>query len=247
MAKRLNQVLATEKGTKTRIYAEFTELHKATQKQELFEGHLKTYKPLVEDDPNARIPPQAKKVQLIAREALATAAKQLTELFDVTATKDWANLQAKSDVVVDGQVLLKDVPATYLLFLDKQLSDLMKFVSSICELDPGVDWRADPATGQYRGDPVHTQRTEKKQRAIVLYDATEHHPAQTQLITEDQVVGYWESTRFSGAIGKDDKQRILDRVRKLADAVKEALEKANMVEVTEQRPGATVFAYLFGG
>jgi hypothetical protein len=34
----------------------------------------------------------------------------------------------------------------------------------------------------------------------VLYDATEHHPAQTQLISEDVIVGWWETVKHSGAI-----------------------------------------------
>ena len=42
MAK-LNQVLAIEKGIKTRVYAEFTELHQATQKPALMNGFHKAY------------------------------------------------------------------------------------------------------------------------------------------------------------------------------------------------------------
>ena len=42
------------------------------------------------------------KVEEILREMAAT----VTRLFDVTATKDWANCHAKADVTVDGQPLL---------------------------------------------------------------------------------------------------------------------------------------------
>ncbi len=40
---RLNQIIAIEKGIKSRAYAELTELHKAAQKPDLFHGFVKTY------------------------------------------------------------------------------------------------------------------------------------------------------------------------------------------------------------
>ena len=129
----------------------------------------------------------------------ASALRALAELFDITATKDWANCSARATVVVDGKPLLEDVPATYLLFLEKQLSDLRTFIDKMVELDAGEDWLEDPSTGMYRTEAIKTQRTKKVQRPIVLYDATEHHPAQTQLITEDVVAGYWNTVKYSGA------------------------------------------------
>ena len=242
MAK-LNQILAIEKGLKTRVYAEFTELHNATQKPGLMNGFHKAYQP--RDEEGETYPPESQKVQHNAAEVFERVATILTELFDITATKDWANCHAKADVVVDGQVLLKDVPATYILFLDKQLSDLMKFVSSICELDPGVDWRADPATGQYRTEPQATQRTKKVQRPIVLYDATEHHPAQTQLITEDVIAGQWVTIKHSGALPAPRKKLLLARIERLSNAVKYAREQANAIEAPDQKLAKDVFAYLF--
>lgn len=41
-------------------------------------------------------------------------------MFDVVATQDFANCQAKADVMVEGRVLIKDAPVTHLLFLEKQ-------------------------------------------------------------------------------------------------------------------------------
>ena len=109
MAK-LNQILAIEKGLKTRVYAEFTELHNATQKPGLMNGFHKAYQP--RDEEGETYPPESQKVQHNASEVFERVAAILTELFDITATKDWANCHAKADVVIDGRVLLKDVPAT---------------------------------------------------------------------------------------------------------------------------------------
>jgi hypothetical protein len=240
---KLNQILAIEKGVKTRVYADFTDLHNATQKPALMNGFTKTYQPRDED--GETYPPESQKVQYEHQSVFDRVATGLTELFDITATKDWANCSARADVVIEGRVLLKDVPATYLLFLEKQLSDLTAFVQKMAELDPASDWNVDPGTGLFKTDPTATQRTKKVQRAIVLYDATEHHPAQTQLITEDVVVGQWVTTKLSGALPAPRKKALLARIEKLNHAVKYAREQANGGDVTEQKAGAAVFDYLF--
>ena len=242
MAK-LNQILAIEKGLKTRVYAEFTELHNATQKPGLMNGFHKAYQP--RDEEGETYPPESQKVQHNATDVFERVGVILTELFDITATKDWANCHAKADVVIDGRVLLKDVPATYLLFLEKQLSDLSTFVAKMAELDPGADWSVDPSTGLFRTEPQATQRTKKVQRPIVLYDATEHHPAQTQLITEDVIAGQWTTIKYSGAIPAPRKKQLLARIEKLSNAVKFAREQANGIEAPEQKLAKDVFAYLF--
>lgn len=243
MAK-LNQILAIEKGLKTRVYAEFTELHNATQKPALMNGFHKAYQPRDED--GETYPPESQKVQHNATEVFDRVAAILTELFDITATKDRANCEAKADVVVDGRVLVKDAPATYLLFLEKQLSDLTTFIAKMAELDPGSDWTVDPSTGLFKTEPSATQRTKKLQRPIVLYDATEHHPAQTQLITEDVIAGQWVTVKHSGALPAPRKRQLLGRIEKLANAVKFAREQANSVETSEQKVGGAIFGYLFG-
>ncbi len=241
---KLNQILAIEKGIKTRVYADFTELHQATQKPALMNGFHKAYQPRDED--GETYPPESQKVQHNAAEVLERVAAGLTELFDITAIKDYANCAARADVVVDGRPLIKDVPATYLLFLEKQLSDLHTFVAKMAELDAGSDWNVDPGTGLFKTEPTATQRTKKLQRPIVLYDATEHHPAQTQLITEDVIAGQWVTIKYSGAIPAPRKKQLLGRIEKLTNAVKFAREQANAVETTEQKVGRHVFDYLFG-
>lgn len=243
MAK-LNQVLAIEKGIKTRVYSEFTELHQATQKAPLMNGFHKSYQPRDED--GETYPAESVKVQHTAAEVLDRVAGSLAELFDVTATKDWSNCTARADVVVDGRPLIKDVPATYLLFLEKQLADLHTFITKMTELDPGSDWSTDPGTGLYKTDTTLTQRTKKVQRAITLYEATKEHPAQTQLITEDVVAGTWVTVKYSGAMPAPRKKQLLNRIEKLSNAVKMAREQANASEAQDKKLGKEVFDFLFG-
>jgi len=170
----------------------------------------------------------------------------LTRLFDVTATKDWANTQAKADVVVDGQVLLSQVPATYLLFLEKQLVDLHTFVSKLPVLDASETWTFDNSADAWATEPMQTTRTKKIPRNHVKAEATEHHPAQVEVYYEDVVVGYWRTVKFSGALPAARVNELIERVQKLQQAVKFAREEANNIEVQDQKVGETVFKYIFG-
>jgi len=108
---KLNQIIALEKGVKSRSYASLTEAHQQLQKAALLTGISRTYRP--KDDEGERYPPESTRVQLRSEEVLRSTATILTELFDVVATKDWANCSARADVVVDGKTLLEKVPVNY--------------------------------------------------------------------------------------------------------------------------------------
>lgn len=241
---KLNQVVAVEKSVKSRVYGEFTELHKASQKAELFTGFVKNYRK--KDEEGEDYPPERKRVQQNADEMLQQAASHLTELFDVTATKDWANCHARADVVVEGQTLVAEAPVPFLLFLEKQITDLHTFVSKIPTLDESDDWQRDENSGVFKTAPIATQRTKKVQKPIVMYEATKEHPAQTQLITEDIVVGYWDTVKHSGALPVPRKAKLLERLDALSKAVKYAREQANASDAPNQEVGKKLFEYLLG-
>lgn len=239
---KLNQIVAVEKGVKSRVYGEITEMHKTSQKPELFNGFAKAYRKKDEDGED--YPPERKKVQMVADAMLAKAATLLTELIDVTATKDWGNCHAFADVEVEGQVLIKNAPVPFLLFLEKQITDLHAFVDKLPMLDEADDWSKDEHSGLYKTAPIATHRTKKVQKPVTLYEATKEHPAQTQMITEDITVGYWDTVKHSGALPGPRKQVLLERIEKLSKAVKYAREQANAVETEQQKIGKAVFDYL---
>jgi hypothetical protein len=240
---RLNQIIAVEKGVKSRSYAELTDTHQSLQKTNLLAGIARTYQP--KDEEGEQYPPESTRVQLRAEEALRQTARTLTRLFDVTATKDWANCTAKADVRVDGTVLLSGVPATYLLFLEKQLTDLLTFVTKIPVLDAAETWAFDEATDAYATPPTQTTRSKKVPRNHVKAEATEKHPAQVEMYFEDVLVGSWTTVKYSGALPQARINELKARVVKLAEAVKVAREKANSTEVTDQKVGEKIFDYLF--
>jgi hypothetical protein len=119
------------------------------------------------------------------------------------------------------------------------------FVEKMPTLDENRDWSQDPNSGLYRTERVTSHKTKKVQRAIVKYDATKEHPAQTEMITEDVIIGWWDTVLLSGALPVPRKEVLLERIDGLLKAVKMSRETANDQETTEHLVGEVVFGYLF--
>ncbi|MGA5418749.1 hypothetical protein [Streptomyces lavendulocolor] len=241
---KLNQIIAVEKGVKAKAQQDLAAAHHGLQKPALLAGIARTYQP--KDEEGEQLPPESTLVQVKAEDVLRDTAKTLTRLFDVTATKDWANCTARADVAVDGRVLVSQAPVAYLLFLEKQLTDIAGFLRKLPVLDAAESWSQDPSTDAWKTEPVRTVRTKKVPRNHVKAEATDKHPAQVEVYYEDIPVGYWTTVKFSGALPARRVNELLERVDKLQQAVKFAREEANSAEVTDQRVGDAVFGYLFG-
>jgi len=241
---KLNQIIAIEKGVKNRSHTELTEAHHGVQKAVLLAGLSRSYQP--KDEEGEQLPPESTRVQVRVEEVLRRTAATLTRLFDVTLTKDTTNCLATADVVVDGQVLLRDVPVTYLLFLEKQLTDLYTFVRKLPVLDSADAWSFNTSADCWSTEPVRTVRTKKVPRNHVKAEATEKHPAQVDVYYEDIPVGYWTTVKFSGALPATRVAQLTERAEKLLNAVRVAREEANGAEVVDAHAGEAVFGYLFG-
>ena len=240
---KLNQIIAVEKGVKSKSYAELTEAHHAVQKAPLLSGIARTYQP--KDEEGEQLPPESTRVQVRTEEVLRDIAATLTKLFDVTATKDATNCVAKANVVVEDQTLLTDVPVSYLLFLEKQLTDMQTFIRKLPVLDSAESWTFNDSADCWSTEPVRTIRTKKVPRNHVKAEATEKHPAQVEVYYEDVAIGYWTTVKFSGALPAKRVSEILERVEKLQQAVKFAREEANGSEAVDRKVGEKVFGYLF--
>src|SRR6185312_14747318 len=234
MAK-LNQIIAVEKGIKSRSFQELTEAHQQLQKPAVLSGISRTYRP--KDEEGETLPPESTKVQIKSEEVIRTTIESLTKLFDITATKDWTNIKARADIVVDGVTLLSQVPITYILFLEKQLTDMHTFIKKLPVLDASETWVFDSAADCWATEPIQTLRTKKVPRNHVKAEATEKHPAQVEVYYEDITVGFWRTVKFSGALPAQRVNELLERVERLQQAVKFAREEANNLEVEEQKVG----------
>ncbi len=96
-----------EKGVKSRAHQDLTAAHHGLQKPALLAGISRAYQP--EDEEGEQLPPESMLVQVKAEDVLRDTVRALTHLFDVTATKDWANCDARADITVDGRVLVERV------------------------------------------------------------------------------------------------------------------------------------------
>jgi hypothetical protein len=242
---KLNQVIAVEKRVKSDATAVLTKAYQDTQKAPLLSGIARSYKP--RDDEGEQFPPESTRVQLRVNDTVLTVQAALTRFYDLTLTKDLANTAAKADLRVEGTLIAEQVPVTFLLFLEKQLQDVLTFVSKLPVLDPSETWTYDPNTDTYATAPTQTVKTKKIPRNHELAPATDKHPAQVQVFTEDVLVGNWTTVKYSGAVTQQWVAGVKARTTALIEAVKTAREEANTVAVVYQSIGTDLFNYLFTG
>lgn len=172
---KLNQIIAIEKTVKSTASKELTTAYQRFEKRDQLTGFTKTYRPLDEEN-GEKLPPETKKVQYSINDTLKALRPSLERMFDVVATKEFNNTQAKADVVVNGVVIVKDAPVTFLLFLEKQLTDLHTFVEKFPTLAPDQDWSTDPISGLWRTKERETHRTKKETKHTVVVPPTDKHP-----------------------------------------------------------------------
>jgi len=239
----LHQVIAIEKGVKNRTNTAITELHRTSKTPALFDGLSRMYR--VKAEGEETYPNESTIVQKNAAEQVRALKGLLIELIDTSATKDFANTTAKASIKIGVAILAENVPVSHLLFLEKQLNDVHAFISEMPTLDPSIDWQKDVNGDTYRSPVVVTHKTKKVQKPIVLAPATDKHPAQTQMITDDATVGYWDTTKISGALPIPRRRVLLERIQTLMKAVKFAREEANSTEAPEKKIAAGMLDYLF--
>jgi len=243
---KLNQINALVTGKKTEATAIVTEAYKLIQKEQLFNGRERVYRPSDEEH-GEKLPSESQKVQQTAKALLAVAQAKWIEIWDLVATQDAGNQLAKADVTVDGKTVLPAIPVTTLLYLEKQVNDVETYISKLPTPDPSEVWDYDATTSLLRSLKRETQRTQKEPSSFTKAPATKEHAAQVEFFFKDVPVGTWSQTLFSGAIQADLRNLLLDRVRRLKDAIKVAREQANLQEIAPASIGKLIFNYLLAG
>ena len=244
MAK-LHQILAVESGVRTQSQKDLTAAHHGLQKADLLAGIFRSYEPSKED--GEKLNPERQPLQTRVPEVIAKTQEIMEKVFDIIATRDWANTEARADVEIDGKVLVKNAPAPYLLWLEKRLDDLHTFVTKLPTLPADIEWEWDDNQKAYKNKyEIKTQKTAKIEDYKVIVQPTKEHPANVQKVTKDETVGWWTVTKYSGAIPVKAVTEMKAKVEALQKAVKFAREKANEVEVKDQKVGGDILKYIFG-
>jgi hypothetical protein len=246
---KMHEILAVEtdrKGQSKKIVGEA--INTFTKKDTHFREERRVYRP--KDEEGEKLPEQFTNMVDTVPSKLSWVWKNLARYIDLMATKETSNTNAKADLVLGGVTLAKDVPATALLNLEHQMATVRDVVSKVSTLSPDEKWTPDASHEKknvYKSEPRDSTRTQKKMKPIIMVQPTEFHPAQVEKMTYDEVVGYWTVTKWSGELSSHDKAEMLERVDKLAAAVKKARMRANQAEVTKVNIAKKLFVYVMDG
>ena len=246
---KLHELLAVRGSLKAQAAKVLLDLSNTFEKKHHhFTAKLKTYTPLGEDAPSKTEEESA--LQTTVRRELAWIQPYLAKNIDSHFQIALGNTTAAADIVLaDGKRLATGVPASTLLELEDTVEGLRKFIETIPTLDPAKGFRPDPAQepGVYVSREVEKTRTQMQKRAIVMYPATDKHPAQTQLVDEQVPIGVIREREWSSMLTPAEKGDLLDRVEQLSRAIKSARSQANEADVPVTTGiGSTLLAYVFG-
>ena len=139
------------------------------------------------------------------------------DAFDVSYLIDEANTVARADLVVDGKVIAEQLPATFLLQLEKRLREVRLLFKDIPTFDPVRTWHPDATadkTNVLRADPVVTLRKQRTRKYNVMYDATKEHPAQIDVVEVDEPMGEIRAYDWTGMISPGKKAALLQTDRR---------------------------------
>lgn len=246
MAK-LHELLAVEsdlEGLYNRIVAETKKNFK--DHQERYSGQRKVVEFYDED-----VKPEADEYKHMDDTVLSKinyTSEHIIRYLDAVLQKERTNMDAKADIVVDGVAIAENVPATFLLGLEKRLKKIRNDVyASIPTLTPGVEWKIDESIGKDVYKMVHPEerfKTKKLRKNHIKYEATKEHPAQVDVYTEDERVARVLTYNWSGKLSSADKSALLEKIDKLIRAVKKARQKANTTEVVKETIGEKLFNYI---
>lgn len=249
---KLHEVLAVEadlQGTAEKVRTECVTTF--TKKANLFGGGNRVLKMFSEDRKNEEDGGRVDApLNTTVDDKLRYIIDSQIKYFDCLAQKEATNQVAKADLVVGNVTLAKDVPATLLLGLESRLKAVRGVFETIPTLDPNVNWVEAPEQGEgiwKSAEPEVTRREEKVMKPVVLYAATDKHPAQVKESVENQTVGLYYTMKFSGMITPAKKSNYLERIDTLIQAVKQARQRANSTEVVKTTIGDQLFDYIMKG
>lgn len=244
---RLNQIVAVQQGVASRAERALTDAYHSVQKAPMLAGIDRTYQP--REDDGEMFPPEKQHVQTVVDDVCMSLIEPLGKKWGVMHVRESANIDASADLVVDGETIARDVPVTFLLPFEKELANVITFISKLPTLDTADEWTWDEDRNAFAAEPVHTVKTKKVPRNHVKAPATDKHPAQVEIYFEDIVAGDWTTVKLSGAISASTKREMLARATALLDAVKKAREAANELEVDDgaEALGSVLSRYIFAG
>jgi hypothetical protein len=248
----LHQLIAAHKTIASTAAARFDTVHHRAQAHHVdgpFHGKSRVYRPKDQDN-GEQLPAEYKRVQLTADELIADGVSALTDFFDATATRDWANCEARADVKIGDKTIVKQAPVSFLLWLEKQLVNQRTLIQKLPVLSAEETWTWDDAQACYVSRPTISVRTTKTPRNHELAPAVispngNIEKAQVQVYMDDVAQGEWTVVKHSGALPMKQVRELLARIQTLLIAVKYAREEANRKSIDTVQVARPIFGYLY--
>lgn len=244
---KLHEILAVEKTLSDQSSVLIEDAKKKFQKGEYFQGHNKVLKMIADTPENKALEASStdvKELPTTVIETLEYALQHWANAEDIILQKNATNQSAVADLEFNGEVIATNVPVDELLGLEKRLADLRTAFQMIPTLNASVKWQLDTAsdkkgTWTATHDEV-TTKTEKRVTPVVLYEATDKHPAQVKEVSSDITVGTFVKKQVSGAATSLQKAEAIKVIESLIAEVKKARMRANTTEVKKVNIGKTL-------
>lgn len=245
---KLHELLAAENTRKSGTELLLAETRNKFQKPDsFFKGQVKTLSMLEDTPANKAAEAGAREEKALPTTVADTLSYMLSHWAgteDLLFQKNKSNQSAIANVELNGRVILAGIPVDELMGLENRLGVLRGVIQLAPTLDASIRWKPAPDMGHHvwvSENDEENVKTDKIMTAVVLYDATEKHPAQVKEVAKDVVVGKFITKRFSGAMTTLQKADAMALIDNLIAEVKKARVRANQVDACTERIGNVIF------
>lgn len=250
---KLHQHLAVE-DSKATIYKNTMDeaIQTFAKKEHLLKGRIVDQESkLKEDDPLYAEYPDKTETNPVAETVMGKiqwVLQHAANYFDLSAQKDAANCRAKADLIINGVVILSDLPAITLLFIENKMKAVRNLLAQCKTLDAAKNWKEYTAQDNvWSTDPNVRTVKQNVQDYVIAAPATDKHAAQVKDITVERIRAISTVTELSGFMPTQQKAELLMRCDELIQAAKQARQTANDQEVGNEKIAQPLFNYLLNG
>lgn len=243
---KLHELLAVE-GDLSAVATKVTEeaANTFSKKSDHFYGQVRTVSFLNEARAGENTT-EEKTIVTTVDEKLDYVRSMVAPYFDAVLQKEATNQEATADLIIDGQTIAHNLPATFLLGLETKLKNLRTMYAAIPTLQPGINWAKNDGAGagHFIAPATTSFKTEKTVKHKVLVEATKEHRAEIEKWNEDVPVARIDTVATSTMLTPHRKSEILGRLDKLIRGVKKARMRANDTTVVDRSIGKELFDFL---
>jgi len=241
----LHEIIAVEKDVHSQIQSIMNESIKIFKEPKNFISFHKTYEPYLDD--TTLYPDERLEMKTNVLDRINYTFKYIINYYDIAAKKEATNCMAKADLIVDGETIIENLPATLLLTLEKEFKQLLVVWKTLPTLPAQSEWETDPNAkkGVVRLKHPHKRiRTKRVPDIITLAPATKEHPAQVTQGEKEINEGIWTQNEWCGSVSSAYKARMLENIELLIRGAKKARMRANKQEVSHLKIGKLIKNFI---